>query len=80
MSAPALPQIGIALLGVTAILLTQSRSEKARRWACIVGLAAQPFWFWATYSAAQWGIFAMTFLYTASWGKGLWTHWIRRTE
>jgi len=79
-SAPLIPQLGIALLGVTAIFLTQSRYESRRRWACILGLCAQPFWFWATWNAEQWGMFALCFLYAGSWLKGVWIHWIRRTS
>ena len=47
-------QIAIALTGVVAIFLSQSKSEKARKYACLFGLAGQPFWFWSAYSAEQW--------------------------
>ncbi|MFT0547445.1 hypothetical protein ACMHYO_14080 [Allopusillimonas ginsengisoli] len=76
-------QIGIALFGVTAIWLSQSKQETHRKYACLFGLAGQPFWFWAAWSAEQWGIFALCILYTASWAKGLKSHWIdhaRRIE
>jgi hypothetical protein len=79
MSAPMLPQIGLALTGLIAIYLTQSRSEKQRRFACIFGILGQPFWFWATYQAEQWGMFALCFLYAASWIKGFWIHWLHPT-
>ncbi|MFC3865887.1 hypothetical protein [Alcaligenes aquatilis] len=69
-------QIGIALLGVTAIWLSQSRQEHLRRYACLFGLAGQPFWFWAAFDAQQWGIFAICFLYTLSWARGFKQHWI----
>ena len=69
-------QLAIAATGVTAIWLSQSKSEQARRFACLFGLAAQPFWFYATWLAEQWGIFAMCFLYTASWLRGFRTHWL----
>ena len=49
-------QLAIAMTGVTAIWLSQSKSQKARRFACLFGLAGQPFWFWAAISAQQWGI------------------------
>ncbi|HYE70627.1 MAG TPA: hypothetical protein VD932_03795 [Aquabacterium sp.] len=70
-------QIGIALTGVTAIALSQCE-PKLQRYACLFGLAGQPFWFWSAYKAAQWGIFVLCCLYTLAWAKGLWTHWIRR--
>jgi len=43
----------------------------------VFGLLAQPFWFYATWQAEQWGIFALSFLYAASWLRGLWTQWVR---
>lgn len=72
-----LEQLGILFTGVTAIFLTQSKSERLRRYACLFGLAGQPFWLWAAVSANQWGIFAINVLYTFAWAKGVWIHWIK---
>lgn len=72
-------QLAIGALGMTAIWLTQSRSSARRRYACLFGLCAQPFWFYTTYQAQQWGIFILCGLYTVSWGRGVWIHWLRRT-
>lgn len=69
-------QLGIALTGVTAIFLSQSKNVRLARWACILGLIGQPFWFIAAWKAEQWGIFALCFLYTFSWLRGLWNFWI----
>lgn len=69
-------QFAIALTGVTAIWLSQSRSVKARRFACLFGLAGQPFWFWAAISAQQWGIVVLCCFYTVAWARGVWTNWI----
>jgi hypothetical protein len=71
-----LDQIGITLSGVIAIWLTQDKRPTWRRWACIFGMFAQPFWFYAAWKAEQWGIFAMCTLYTYAWARGLWTHWL----
>lgn len=70
-------QLAIALTGVTAIFLSQSKSEHLRKWACWFGLVGQPFWFYAAYTAEQWGIFALCFLYTFSWARGVWNFWIK---
>lgn len=70
-------QIGIALTGVTAIFLSQSKHEYLRRYACLFGIAGQPFWIYAAWSAEQWGILVLTALYTLAWAKGVWTHWLR---
>lgn len=71
-------QIGIALFGVIAVWLSQSPDEGKRRYACIFGLAGQPFWFWAAFSTKQWGILALCFLYTVSWARGFKLSWIGR--
>jgi hypothetical protein len=71
-------QIAIGLCGVTAIFLSQDRRESVRRYACLFGLASQPFWFYATYQAGQWGIFALSFLYALSWLRGFRQHWWRK--
>lgn len=73
-------QVAIAVLGATAIWLTQDKRESWRRYACLFGLAGQPFWMYATYTAGQWGIFALTMIYTAAWFKGFRSHWWRVTR
>ena len=74
----ALAQVGIAIFGVAAIRLSQDHRAHVQRWACIAGLCAQPFWFWTTYANGQWGIFALCFLYSWAWAKGVRTYWLRR--
>ena len=69
-------QIGIMLTGVIAVWLTQSTNESRRRYACLFGLVGQPFWFYAAFSAAQWGVFVVCVLYSLAWLCGLWTHWL----
>lgn len=72
-----LEQLAIALTGVTAVWLSQDSRPEYRRWSSIFGMIGQPFWFYATYKAEQWGIFALCFLYTYSWGRGLWNNWLK---
>ena len=69
-------QIAIAVLGAGAAWLSQARAESFRRWACVFGMLGQPFWFYASWQADQWGIFAVSVLYALAWMKGLWTYWI----
>jgi hypothetical protein len=69
-------QIGIVACGVTAVWLTQDKRQSWRKWACIFGLIGQPFWFYAAWSAGQWGIFAVCFLYTLSWLRGVKNNWL----
>ncbi len=69
-------QLALGLLGVIAIWLSQDARPDRRRFACLFGLAAQPFWFYAMWHAEQWGVFGLCFLYTWSWLKGVRTHWL----
>lgn len=69
-------QIAIALLGATAAWLSQTRSALLRRWACIFGLLGQPFWFYASWKAGQWGIFALSIVYLGAWLHGLKVYWL----
>lgn len=68
-------QIGIMVCGLTAVFLSQDSREDWRKWACIFGLCGQPFWFYATWKAGQWGIFGLSFLYAYSWFRGVRTYW-----
>lgn len=69
-------QIAIGLCGVAAVFLSQDANMNRRRYACLFGLAAQPFWLLATWKAQQWGIFALSFLYAACWLRGFANHWL----
>lgn len=73
----AIDQLIIIVSGISAIYLTQERSAARRRWAPIIGLIGQPAWFWATIQAEQWGMFALSVLYTLVWIKGLWAQWFQ---
>lgn len=71
-------QIVIALCGVSSLWLSQSPEFNARRWAPIIGLAAQPAWLYASVIAEQWGIAALSLVYAAGWARGLRTYWFAR--
>jgi len=69
-------QIMIALTSVIAIYLSQSNGEYTR-YACLFGMAGQPFWFYSAYQAEQWGIFIICFFYALAWAKGIKTFWLK---
>lgn len=73
-------QIAIGCTAVIAVWLSQHRKRSFQRWASVFGLIGQPFWFYATYKAHQWGIFTMCFLYTYCWFQGFYNYWIRKGE
>lgn len=70
-------QIGIVVFSVTAAALTQSTNRQRRRYACLFGLASQPFWFWSSWQSESWGVFAISFVYAGIWAWGVYVHWIR---
>ena len=69
-------QIAIALFGALAAWLSQERRESYRRWACIFGMLGQPFWFYTSWKAEQWGIFAVSVLYATAGMRGVWLYWL----
>lgn len=66
-------QLALVVFGVSAVFLTQSANPAYRKWAPIIGLLGQPFWFIAAYP--QPGMLFVVTLYTLVWMKGVWTHW-----
>lgn len=66
----------IAITGALSIWLTQDPRLSWQRWAPIAGLVGQPFWLVATWASAQWGMFALTLVFTAAWLRGLNRHWL----
>jgi nicotinamide riboside transporter PnuC len=71
-------QVIIFGTGVCATWLSQDMRPSHQRWACIFGLIGQPAWFYAAWQAEQWGVFALAFVFTAAWSRGLWNFWLRR--
>ncbi|CAB3742705.1 hypothetical protein LMG24238_06926 [Paraburkholderia sediminicola] len=71
-------QIAIGVLGAGAAFLSQDTKPERRRFACLFGLAGQPFWFYTTYQSQQWGMFALSILYAIAWVRGFATHWLWR--
>jgi hypothetical protein len=70
----------IAITGIVAIWLSQDSRAGWRKYACLFGLAGQPFWFYSSYIAEQWGIFILCFFYTFAWLKGVRVHWMPESK
>lgn len=68
-------QLFITIFGLTSIWLSMGNWEPGRRWAPIVGLAGQPFWFAHALQIGGWGIFALTCAYTIVFLRGAWVQW-----
>ena len=71
-----LDQLAIAVLDAVAAWLSQSAHEPVRRWACIAGLMAQPFWFYGAWQTRHWGVLALAVVFSVAWMRGLWLHWL----
>lgn len=69
-------QLVIGIVGPTAVIVSQS--QKLKRYACLLGILTQPFWFYTSFVNEQWGIFAATFFYTGGWMLGIYNYWIKK--
>ena len=70
-------QLFIALFGLTAITLALGNNPRGRKWAPVIGLAGQPFWFMATVPTQQWGMVALCVAYTLVYLRSIWMNWGR---
>jgi nicotinamide riboside transporter PnuC len=73
-------QIVIFITGVAAVWLSQDERLAMRQYACLFGLIGQPFWFYASYQASQWGILVLGIVYTMAWLKGFDLYWIKHDK
>lgn len=67
-------QAWIFISGALAIWLLSDPFSRFHRHGCWIGLSGQPFWLWATFQHAQWGMFALTIIYSASFVRGILKH------
>lgn len=70
-------QIGIMIFSGCAAWLSMDGRESVRKWAPVVGLASQPFWFVSSWQAGQFGAIAMTVWFTIVWCRGIKTYWFK---
>lgn len=68
-------QLALAVLTLTAFLLSTSRHERFRRIAPLIGLPAQIPWIASVDWSAQWGIGLVTLVYTARYLHLAWRSW-----
>lgn len=73
-------QAFIAVTELIAVWLVQSKKDEFRKWSSIFGLLGQPFWFYASYKADQWGQFVLCFFFTAAWLKSFYSYWINPSK
>jgi len=67
MTLDTIAQIGIAVLGISAVLLV----AKKNKWGFVLGVAAQPFWLTTSFLNKQWGVFLLSMIYVVTWSFGV---------
>ncbi len=70
-------QIAIGFFGITALWFVTQKKPWGR-WGYVLGMCAQPFWYYTAITKEQWGILVISFVYTGIWAKGFYTHWIKK--
>ncbi len=65
----------ISGFSLTSIALAYFPSRDLRRYACLFGLAAQPFWIALVIHKGLWGILPLTPAYTILYLIAIWNHW-----
>ena len=66
----------LAVTSLLAIWFSQQSNGKLHKFAPVLGLVSQPFWFYETYVANQWGMFILCFGYTIVWFIGFRRYWL----
>lgn len=71
-------QLALALFGLSALWMATGRSERARRWAPVVGLCGQPAWLAFAWQAQAWGLLVLSIAYTVVYLRAAWLQWAPR--
>lgn len=71
-------QLAIMFLGVLSAWIYNAHDDRVRRYGPIVSGCAQPFWLYVTFVSAQWGMFALSWFYTAMAVRGIFNYWVKR--
>lgn len=71
-------QILIFITGAISVLFVNVKNKKLNKWAPVIGISGQPFWFYDTWQNEQWGIFILAIVYTIAWAIGLYHMWVKK--
>ena len=67
-------QAYIVVTAIAALACISDWSPRMRLAGYLIGLAGQPAWLVTTWWAEQWGLFAVSIVYTALYARGAWVH------
>ena len=70
-------QLCIAIFGLSALWMAMGHNPRLRKWAPVLGLLGQPFWFLATVPSGNWGMVALCVAYTLVYVHGIRVQWGR---
>jgi len=73
-------QFIIMLTGMGSIYCVNHPNTEVVKYASIIGLIGQPFWFYSSATNGQWGVFLLTAVYTACWIRGFFRLWINNYQ
>lgn len=68
-------QLLIAAFGLTSIYFAMGNNLTRRKYAPIIGLCGQPFWFMAVIPTNQYGMIILCAAYTAVYTHAIWANW-----
>jgi hypothetical protein len=68
-------QFFLAAFGLTSIWFAMGHNARLRRWAPVIGLCGQPFWFSFALDTQAWGLLALVGAYTVVYTRGILVQW-----
>ena len=71
-----LANVIIPVFGTLAFAMSQTSNPVLRKYAPILGLSAQPFWFYTQWTSANFGVILICFLYAGIWVFSLYHQWV----
>lgn len=73
----AVDQAGILFFSCASIWFLAKPKAGIRRYGYLLGLAGQPFWFYSTVHAEQWGMVLVSLWFTWCHFRGIYAHWFK---
>lgn len=70
--------LAISICSLTSIALAYYGQRDLRRYACLVGLTAQPFWVAHVIMTESWGMLPLTPAYSLLYLLAIREHWLRK--
>lgn len=72
-------QFLLAVFTIAAMWVSQDRDSQRAKFACVIGMCAQPFWYYTVFAQGvldNLGVLAVTIFCTFSWFRGIVNNWL----